>query len=120
MKRKKTVNDNGDRTNKYFTTETGKDKQTFSYARQFCTNSITYADIPLRSVYYRLFEGLENQIVPFNTPSIYQQISMLSPQTPRNIRICKRNILKRCLLIWKNGRPGGYFFYERLLSLLLG
>ncbi|CAF2137554.1 unnamed protein product, partial [Brassica napus] len=86
MKRKKTVNDNGDRTNKYFTPETGKDKQTFSYARQFCTNSITYADIPLRSVYYRLFEGLENQIVPFNTPSIYQQISMLSPQTPRNIR----------------------------------
>ncbi|CAF1696509.1 unnamed protein product [Brassica napus] len=86
MKRKKTVHDNGDRTNNNITPETGKDKQTFSNASQFCTNSITNADIPLRSVYYRLFEGLENRIVPCNTNSIYQQINMLSPQTPRNIR----------------------------------
>ncbi|CAN7058530.1 unnamed protein product [Brassica rapa subsp. trilocularis] len=40
----------------------------------------------MRSVYYRLFEVIENRIVPCNTYSLYHQVSMPSPQTPRNIR----------------------------------
>ncbi|WZZ31690.1 hypothetical protein YC2023_015091 [Brassica napus] len=86
MKKRKTYHKNGDRTGSNITPETIKDKKTISNAIQFCSNSFTNRDIPLRSVYYRLFEGIENRIVPCNTNSLYQQISMLSPQTPRNIR----------------------------------
>ncbi|KAG2323608.1 hypothetical protein Bca52824_016821 [Brassica carinata] len=50
--------------------------------------SISNQDIPLSSIYYRLFEILENHKVPCYTISSYQQISMLSPQTPRNKRRC--------------------------------
>ncbi|KAF2578536.1 hypothetical protein F2Q68_00002169 [Brassica cretica] len=86
MKKRKTYHQNGDRTDSNITPETIKDKKTISNAIQFCSNSFTNQDIPLRSVYYRLFEGIENRIVPCNTNSLYQQISMLSLQTPRNIR----------------------------------
>ena len=86
MKKRKTYHQNGDRTDSNITPETIKDKKTISNAIQFCSNSFTNRDIPLRSVYYRLFEGIEKRIVPCNTNSLYQQISMLSPQTPRNIR----------------------------------
>ena len=88
MKRKKTDYHIGDRANHNITPETLKDKRTFSNASQFCSNSITNQDIPLRSVYYRLFEAMEGRNVPPNTHSLYQQISMLSPQTPRNKRRC--------------------------------
>ncbi|CAF2133840.1 unnamed protein product, partial [Brassica rapa] len=70
------------------TPETLKDKRTFSNASQFCSNSITNKEFPLRSVYYRLFDAMEGRNVPPNTHSLYQQISMLSPQTPRNKRRC--------------------------------
>ncbi|KAL0681038.1 hypothetical protein Bca4012_047885 [Brassica carinata] len=88
MKRKKTDYHIGDRANHNITPETLKDKRTFSNASQFCSNSITNQDIPLRSVYYRLFEAMEGRNVPPNTHSLYQQISMLSPQTPQNKRRC--------------------------------
>ncbi|KAF3540362.1 hypothetical protein F2Q69_00018817 [Brassica cretica] len=88
MKRKKTDYHSGDRANHNITPETLKDKRTFSNASQFCSNSITNQDIPLRSVYYRLFEAMEGRNVPPNTHSLNQQISMLSPQTPRNKRRC--------------------------------
>ena len=88
MKRKKTDYHSGDRANHNITPETLKDKRTFSNASQFCSNSITNQDIPLRSVYYRLFEAMEGRNVPPNTHSLYQQISMLSPQTPQNKRRC--------------------------------
>lgn len=55
--------------------------------------SISNQDIPLSSIYYRLFETLENHKVPCYTVSSYQQISMLSPQTPRNKRRC---LLGKC------------------------
>ncbi|KAJ4866749.1 Uncharacterized protein Rs2_51721 [Raphanus sativus] len=51
-------------------------------------NNIEFKDVPLSSIYYRLFETIENNKVPLNTTSPYQQISMLSPQTPRNKRRC--------------------------------
>ncbi|WZY88604.1 hypothetical protein YC2023_045339 [Brassica napus] len=86
MKKQKTYDHNGDRTDSNITPETIKSKKTFSNAIQFCSNYIKNPDIPLRSVYYRLFEGIENRIVPCNTYSLYHQVSMPSPQTPRNIR----------------------------------
>uniref|UniRef100_M4CV47 Uncharacterized protein n=1 Tax=Brassica campestris TaxID=3711 RepID=M4CV47_BRACM len=88
MKRKKTDYHSGDRVNHNITPETFNLKRTFSNASQFCSNSITNQDIPLRSVYYRLFEAMEGRNVPPNTHSLYQQISMLSPQTARNKRRC--------------------------------
>lgn len=51
-------------------------------------NNIEFKDVPLSSIYYRLFETIENHKVPLNTTLPYQQISMLSPQTPRNKRRC--------------------------------
>lgn len=42
--------------------------------------------IPLSSIYYRLFENIENRPVPNYTIPPYQQISKLSPQTPLNKR----------------------------------
>lgn len=96
MKRKKTDYHSGDRANHNITPETLKDKRTFSNASQFCSNSITNQDIPLRSVYYRLFEAMEGRNVPPNTHSLYQQISMLSPQTPRNKRRC---VLGQCIIL---------------------
>lgn len=95
MKRKKTDYHSGDRTENNITPETQKDKRTFSNAGEFCTNSITNQDIPLRSVYYRMFESIEGRNVPPNTHSLYQQISMLSPQTPRNKRRC---LLGKCII----------------------
>lgn len=77
------------------TPETLKDKRTFSNASQFCSNSITNKEFPLRSVYYRLFDAMEGRNVPPNTHSLYQQISMLSPQTPRNKRRC---VLGKCII----------------------
>ncbi|KAH0900331.1 hypothetical protein HID58_049899 [Brassica napus] len=42
----------------------------------------------------KLFENFENRQVPSNTTP-YDQISMLSPQTPRNIRRC---VLGKCFM----------------------
>ncbi|CAN6968699.1 unnamed protein product, partial [Brassica oleracea var. botrytis] len=55
--------------------------------RHSSSSTIAFKEIPLCSIYYRLFENFENRQVPSNTTP-YDQISMLSPQTPRNIRRC--------------------------------
>ncbi|KAG2258209.1 hypothetical protein Bca52824_077503 [Brassica carinata] len=47
---------------------------------------ISKQPIPLSSIYYRLFETIENHHVPNYTIPLYQQISKFSPQTPRNKR----------------------------------
>ncbi|WZZ34116.1 hypothetical protein YC2023_017517 [Brassica napus] len=59
---------------------------------------ISKQPIPLSSIYYRLFETIENHHVPNYTIPLYQQISKFSPQTPRN----KRKIfLGKCFIqIW--------------------
>ncbi|CAH8380779.1 unnamed protein product [Eruca vesicaria subsp. sativa] len=49
-------------------------------------NPMSNHPIPLSSIYYRLFENIENRIVPSYTIPPYQQISKLSPQTPLNKR----------------------------------
>ncbi|KAL0704041.1 hypothetical protein Bca4012_070466 [Brassica carinata] len=51
-----------------------------------CSKSISNQDIPLSSIYFRLLETIEGHQVPSYTIPPYQQISMLSPQTPRNLR----------------------------------
>lgn len=85
MKRKKTDYHHAVPAKNNITPETLKDKRTF---KQFCSNVETKQDIPLRSIYYRLYEAIEGRNVAPNTHSLYQQISMLSPQTPRNKRRC--------------------------------
>lgn len=59
---------------------------------------ISKQPIPLSSIYYILFETIENHHVPNYTIPLYQQISKFSPQTPRN----KRKIfLGKCFIqIW--------------------
>ncbi|CAN7051370.1 unnamed protein product [Brassica rapa subsp. trilocularis] len=52
------------------------------------SNPISIQPIPLSSIYFRLFETLENQHVPNYTIPPYQQIRKLSPQTPLNKRRC--------------------------------
>ncbi|CAN7086002.1 unnamed protein product [Brassica oleracea var. botrytis] len=51
-----------------------------------CFKSISNQDIPLSSIYFRLLETIESHQVPSYTIPPYQQISMLSPQTPSNLR----------------------------------
>ncbi|KAJ4905835.1 Uncharacterized protein Rs2_09493 [Raphanus sativus] len=48
--------------------------------------SISKQPIRLSSIYYRLFETLENRPVPSYTIPPHEQISKYSPQTPRNKR----------------------------------
>lgn len=62
--------------------------------RHSSSSTIAFKEIPLCSIYYRLFENFENRQVPSNTTP-YDQISMLSPQTPRNIRRC---VLGKCFM----------------------
>ena len=50
------------------------------------SKSISNQDIPLISIYFRLLETIEGHKVSSYTIPPYQQISMLSPQTPRNLR----------------------------------
>ncbi|KAH0939176.1 LOW QUALITY PROTEIN: hypothetical protein HID58_006637 [Brassica napus] len=51
-----------------------------------CSKSISNQDIPLSSIYFRLLETIEgHQVLSYTIPP-FQQISMLSPQTPRNLR----------------------------------
>ncbi|WZZ15867.1 hypothetical protein YC2023_108956 [Brassica napus] len=52
------------------------------------SNLISIQPIPLSSIYFRLFETIENQHVPNYTIPPYQQIRKLSPQTPLNKRRC--------------------------------
>uniref|UniRef100_A0A0D3A952 ATP-dependent DNA helicase n=1 Tax=Brassica oleracea var. oleracea TaxID=109376 RepID=A0A0D3A952_BRAOL len=52
------------------------------------SNPISNQPIPLSSIYFRLFETIENQHVPNYTIPPYQQIHKLSPQTPLNKRRC--------------------------------
>ncbi|CAF2097981.1 BnaAnng23950D [Brassica napus] len=52
------------------------------------SNPISNQPIPISSIYYRLFENIENHKVPSYTIPPYQQISKLSPQTPLNKRRC--------------------------------
>ncbi|KAH0928971.1 hypothetical protein HID58_014698 [Brassica napus] len=52
--------------------------------RHSSSSTIAFKEIPLCSIYYRLFE---NRQVPSNTTP-YDKISMLSPHTPRKIRRC--------------------------------
>ncbi|KAH0893526.1 hypothetical protein HID58_055955, partial [Brassica napus] len=52
------------------------------------SNPISNQPIPLSSIYFRLFENIENQHVPNYTIPPYQQIRKLSPQTPLNKRRC--------------------------------
>ncbi|KAG5400120.1 hypothetical protein IGI04_014727, partial [Brassica rapa subsp. trilocularis] len=66
MKKQKTYDHNGDRTDSNITPETIKSKKTFSNAIQFCSNYIKNPDIPC-----------DQYITDFSMPS---------PQTPRNIR----------------------------------
>lgn len=54
---------------------------------QSSSSEVCFEDIPLRSIYYRFWENIENHHVPIKTTS-YEQIGMLSPQTPRNKRRC--------------------------------
>ena len=51
-----------------------------------CSKSISNQDIPLSSIYFRLLETIEGHQVPSYTIPPYQQISILSPQTPKNLR----------------------------------
>ncbi|KAJ4899738.1 Uncharacterized protein Rs2_13689 [Raphanus sativus] len=55
---------------------------------QSFSNPKSVQAIPLSSIYYRLFETIENRPVPTYTIPPYQQISKLSPQTPLNKRRC--------------------------------
>lgn len=56
---------------------------------------ISKQPIPLSSIYYRLFETIENHPVPSYTIPLHQQISKFSPQTPRNKQRC---VLGKCFL----------------------
>ena len=59
--------------------------------RHSSSSTIAFKEIPLCSIYYRLFE---NRQVPSNTTP-YDKISMLSPHTPRKIRRC---VLGKCFM----------------------
>jgi len=75
---------------------TGKDKEKMMIVNdmtnieeiQRLSNPISNQPIPISSIYYRLFENIENHKVPSYTIPPYQQISKLSPQTPLNKRRC--------------------------------
>ncbi|KAG2268175.1 hypothetical protein Bca52824_062730 [Brassica carinata] len=75
---------------------TGKDKEKTMIVNdmpnleeiQRFSNPISNQPIPISSIYYRLFENIENHKVPSYTIPPYQQISKLSPQTPLNKRRC--------------------------------
>lgn len=56
---------------------------------------ISKQPIPLSSIYYRLFETLENRPVLSYTIPPHEQISKYSPQTPRNKR---RRVLGKCFM----------------------
>ncbi|KAH0845269.1 hypothetical protein HID58_091858, partial [Brassica napus] len=75
---------------------TGKDKEKTMIVNdmpnleeiQRFSNPISNQPISISSIYYRLFENIENHKVPSYTIPPYQQISKLSPQTPLNKRRC--------------------------------
>ncbi|CAF2051232.1 unnamed protein product [Brassica napus] len=90
-KRKKPIETNGDEPATKKTTTSFNDMLIPPVIQSF-VNSNSYPDIPLSSIWFRLFENIENHQVPINSTS-YQQISMLSPQTPRNIRRCVLGII---------------------------
>lgn len=92
-KRKKPIETNGDEPATKKTTTSFNDMLIPPVIQSFA-NSNSYPDIPLSSIWFRLFENIENHQVPINSTS-YQQISMLSPQTPRNIRRC---VLGKCFI----------------------